>query len=76
MSIERRARGVSAPVIKRYLIYTALFIPVALLYVVLEHYFGDSWLTVGIFVVILLAGRIGLLLYRRAKGIHDSWLDG
>lgn len=62
--------------IKRYLIYTVLFIPVALLYIVLEHYFGDSWLAVGIFVVILVGGRIGLLLCRRAKGIHDSWLDG
>lgn len=62
--------------IKRYLIYTALFIPVALLYVVLEYYFGDSWLTVGIFVVLVLGGRIGLLLYRRSKGIHDSWFDG
>ena len=60
---------------RRYLIYTALFIPVALLYMVLEHYCGESWPTVGPFVV-LLASRIALQLYRPRKGIHDSWLDG
>ena len=59
--------------IKYYLLGTAIAIPIAYFYNILEKYFGDTWLTVGIFGFVLVSLRLGLYLYRRSKGIKDTW---
>lgn len=61
--------------IKYFLIMTAVAILVAYFYNLLEKYFGDTWLTVGVFAVVLIFLRGGLYLYRRFKGIKDNYLD-
>lgn len=61
--------------IKYFLIMTAVAIPVAYFYNLLEKYFGDTWMTVGVFAVVLIFLRVGLYLYRRTKGIKDNYLD-
>lgn len=53
--------------------YTLILLPFALLYSVLEHYLGDSWLVVGLFVIVLVGPRAGLYQYRKSKGIKDTW---
>ncbi|HEY0288390.1 MAG TPA: hypothetical protein VGC62_15480 [Pseudomonas sp.] len=59
--------------IKRILLKGAIFLPFAILYNVLEVYLGDTWLTAGVFSIVLISLRIGLYLYRRSKGIKDTW---
>lgn len=51
----------------------AVAIVCAFFYNMLETYLGDTWLTVGIFVVVLITLRAGLYFYRRSKGIKDTW---
>lgn len=58
---------------KYFLIMTAIAIPVAYFYNVLERHLGDTWLTVGIFAFVLISLRVALYLYRRSKGIKDTW---
>lgn len=60
---------------KRMLLMTAIFIPLALLYNILTQYFGETWLVVGAFCLLLVALRVGLYLYRRSRGIKDHYLD-
>lgn len=74
VSVERRRRGVPGTM-KRMLLMTAIFIPLALLYNVLTQYFGETWLVVGAFCLLLVALRVGLYLYRRSRGIKDNYLD-
>lgn len=61
--------------IKYFLIMTAVAIPVAYFYNLLEKYLGDTWMTVGVFAVVLIFLRVGLYLYRRSKGIKDNYLN-
>ncbi|WP_213910472.1 hypothetical protein [Pseudomonas aeruginosa] len=61
--------------IKHYLLMTLVCIPPALLYVCLEWFFGNTWVTVGVFFGVLVVLRLGLYLYRRSKGIRDGYLD-
>ncbi len=61
--------------IKHYLLMTLVCIPLALLYVCLEWFFGNTWVTVGVFFGVLVVLRLGLYLYRRSKGIRDGYLD-
>lgn len=61
--------------IKYFLIMTAVAIPVAYFYNLLEKYFGDTWMTVGVFAVVLIFLRVGLYLYRRSKRIKDNYLN-
>ena len=68
-------RGVPAAMIKHYLLMTLVCIPLALLYVCLEWFFGNTWVTVGVFFGVLVVLRLGLYLYRRSKGIRDGYLD-
>jgi hypothetical protein len=44
-------------------------------YQVLKYFLGDTWLPAIIVMIGLIVGRIALFLYRRSKGIHDSYLD-
>ena len=60
---------------KRFLLLTLFFVPVALFYEGLKVVFGDTWVAVGVFTLTLIAGRIGLFFYRKSKGIHDEFLD-
>lgn len=59
--------------IKYTLLILAFAIACAIFYNTLEYFFGDTWVTVGIFCVVLIALRAGLYFYRRSKGIKDSW---
>lgn len=59
--------------IKHYLLMTLVCIPLALLYVCLEWFFGNTWVTVGVFFGVLVVLRLGLYLYRRSKGIRDGF---
>ncbi|MEF2119306.1 hypothetical protein V3423_19635 [Pseudomonas aeruginosa] len=61
--------------IKHYLLMTLVCIPLVLLYVCLEWFFGNTWVTVGVFFGVLVVLRVGLYLYRRSKGIRDGYLD-
>lgn len=55
------------------LMYALIFLPFALLYNALEIYFGDSWWPAIIVMTLMIVARIGLFLYRRSKGIKDTW---
>ncbi|UVM48726.1 MULTISPECIES: hypothetical protein [Pseudomonas] len=61
--------------IKEILLYAVIFLPFALLYNILEIYFGDSWWPAIIVITLMLIARVSLYLYRRHKGIRDTWLD-
>ncbi len=56
-----------------YLKMTALATPFVLLYNILEHYLSCSWLPAAIVISLMIAMRIVLYLYRRSKGIKDTW---
>lgn len=60
---------------KKFVLLVMIFIPVAFLYELLDKQFRDSWLSVGIFVLVLISGRVGLFIYRRSRGIKDTYLD-
>jgi hypothetical protein len=60
---------------KRFFFLFAVFVPLAFFYVFLERTVGDSWVSVGIFAGVLIAGRLVLFLYRRSRGIKDTYLD-
>ena len=53
----------------------ALFLPIYLYYVLLERLVGKNWITVAIFVLTLIVGRLALCFYRRSRGIWDEYVD-
>lgn len=59
--------------IRDILLYAVIFLPFAVLYNVLEIYFGDSWWPAIIVITLMIIARVGLYLYRRSKGIRDTW---
>ena len=61
--------------IRDILLYAVIFLPFAVLYNVLEIYFGDSWWPAIIVITLMIIARVGLYLYRRSKGIRDTCLD-
>lgn len=61
--------------LKQFLIVFVVGLPFAILYSALKMYLPNSWWPEGIVISLMLAARIGLYLYRRSKGIRDTWLD-
>ncbi|WNW12474.1 hypothetical protein RRX38_15420 [Pseudomonas sp. DTU_2021_1001937_2_SI_NGA_ILE_001] len=61
--------------LKQFLIVFVVGLPFAILYSALEYYLPGTWWPAGIVITLMLLGRVGLYLYRRSKGIHDTWLD-
>ncbi|SHN31572.1 hypothetical protein SAMN05216593_1343 [Pseudomonas asturiensis] len=51
----------------------AVAVVCAYFYNMLEKHLGDTWLTVGIFAIVLISLRAGLYFYRKSKGIKDTW---
>lgn len=60
---------------KDFFIMTAVAIPFAALYNLLEDYLNGSWMAVVIVISLMAAARAGLYFYRKSKGIKDSWPD-
>ena len=50
-------------------------IPIVLLDKILDFYIKNPWLSLAVFFIILVIGRVLLFLYRRSKGIKDGYLD-
>lgn len=45
------------------------------LYFFLFDRFDGHWLVPALFVIFLIASRVGLFFYRRSKGIRDTYLN-
>ncbi len=59
--------------LKYMLAMLAVAVVCAYFYNMLEKHLGDTWLTVGIFAIVLISLRAGLYFYRKSKGIKDTW---
>lgn len=60
---------------KKYFLLLLICIPIVLLDKVLDFYIKNPWVSLAVFFIILIIGRILLFLYRRSKGIKDGYLD-
>lgn len=57
-----------------FLKYIVIFILIYFYYRLLEHFFGETWLSVGIFAVTLIVLRVVIYFYRKSKGIRDEYM--
>ena len=60
---------------KKYFLLLLICIPIVLLDKVLDFYIKNPWVSLSVFFIILVIGRILLFLYRKSKGIKDAYLD-
>ncbi|MFA9950074.1 hypothetical protein ABCS64_07045 [Rhodocyclaceae bacterium Wk13] len=60
---------------KKYFLLLLICIPIVLLDKVLDFYIKNPWVSLVVFFIILVIGRVLLFLYRRSKGIKDGYLD-
>lgn len=59
----------------KFFLLLLICIPIVLLDQVLDFYIKNPWLSLAVFFIILVIGRVLLFLYRRLKGIKNGYLD-